>query len=251
MLTGKWYCSKMINAAERVPLTEVCENIQKELLATGGLQHGVQEQTEEAIEIISEVSAEVPNLGSIGLIPFGSRFKGYARLDSDLDVALISYDEHGHLFHARNELAKSLARRGLRVHEPGVSNQREASLTVSLINYGCAGRFSPQDIPFTLSAAVFEGQQVSALKKGVLKNWRDKSKTQLDYVAQSYAQFLICPRFSPDGVAARYSSIMNPSETGRYEYDEIEAAFQDAYTKRLQNFGGSILEKIDQQIAQL
>ncbi len=223
----------MTAGPSRIPLREACENIQSEFWATLGLEQGVQQQTEGLLDTVRETAASLPDMSGVALVPFGSRIKGYARLDSDLDLAVIHYDKEISSYYATIALNEAI----------------DMAPNVSLIDFGYGTTFSPRGWPLSLAPTIFEGEQVARLRCNIIESWLTKSEVYLEHAERAYADFFIDPRFLSEGAATRFSAIANTPEAASVSYEEIEASFDEAYKQRLYNFGGNILEKIEQALS--
>src|SRR3989344_1873394 len=139
----------MINSLETVG-----EDVVANLWATVGFESGVKEQTETALEVMREVAEDLPHMEEIAVVPVGSRFKGYATEQSDLDVAVIYYDDHSvSPYGVRNAIDEVVKERvGIPVKHPRFDERApDAALTIDLVDCGDGIYPAESDLAFLFS----------------------------------------------------------------------------------------------------
>lgn len=234
----------MVNSLDRV-----CENIKNEFWATLGLEQGVQEQTEAAMAIMREVACDLPCMESVAVIPVGSRVKGYATLESDMDIAMIVYEDGATPYKARKMIGKVITERlGIVVCKSHFTDQADEILTIDMIDYGHAACFGSEDIPFTLSPAIFEGERVAELKMNIFERRRYEDATFFEFADKAFRRKLIMPKMNASGVAARYINLLSQQEESGLGISITESMFGMAYGVREQQFSGNMQAKIEHQL---
>ncbi|HSW37671.1 MAG TPA: nucleotidyltransferase domain-containing protein [Candidatus Saccharimonadales bacterium] len=236
----------MVNSLEAIT-----DNIQSEFWAMLGLEEGVQEQTSAALDIMREVAADLPHMEDVAVIPVGSRVKGYATLSSDVDIAIVAYEENAAPFKARIAMGRVITERlGIQVCQLSFPDRADEALTIDMIDYGHLACFDAKSLPFALVPAVFEGTRVAERKRAALEKRRQarNSFLFLRSADEAYTRYFVEPKFEPHSVACRYINVAQNAGLDWPELTDLERVFQAAYTSRNQAFGSSVLTKINQEL---
>jgi predicted nucleotidyltransferase len=229
-------------------LDAICADVQGNFNATLGLEAGVQDQTNAALDIMREVAADLPNMDSIAVIPVGSRVKGYATLQSDIDIVVVYYSEDSHPFEARKAMGRVINERlGIYACQPCFEDEADGALTVSMIDYGHAACFNAEDIPFVLVPAVFEGSRVAELNHSILIKKRWERARYFERAESSFNRKLILPKQHAE-VPQRYMDLCGASGSVLPAPEDVEQSITAAYDQRRITFGGNIAEKILEQL---
>lgn len=225
------------------------EDIRGQFWATLGLENGVQEQTETALAIVQEVVVDLPHMEGIAVVPVGSRFKGYATLESDLDLAMVVYDENAMPYKTRRAIGEAVrARLGISVCTLSpFPDEADEALTIDFINHS-HGAYNSEQLPLFFSPSIFEGKHVPDYKDAIIKQLATKGEAYLSRVSPAFERHLLQPKFTYKGVADRYADLL--SVEGRSERShniDVDGYFRNAYQQRCSKYGSSIIAASNMQ----
>lgn len=227
----------MINSLEAIK-----SDTEAHLWATVGLESGVQEQTAAALEIMKEVAVDLNDMEGIAVVPVGSRFKGYATQRSDLDVAVVQYDDWGiSPYTVRARLHTVIRERlGIQVRHNDIG--ADEALTIDLVDYGQYGLGvgTPFCLAFLFPPTIFVGDQAEERRQVMIDDLFTQGERLVESTNTEFNNKFVRPK-SWARIPARYMELFSLTDHNNYgTYGLVEAAFKGMYRARLEAFGSTV-----------